>query len=70
VPTRSLDHLDKRAPPLFENPLISHRIVAEMVGTTRPQVNLFMNKFRRRGYINHDGRLEVHQSLQLVLQAR
>jgi CRP/FNR family cyclic AMP-dependent transcriptional regulator len=65
-----LAHLDKRAPPLLEIPMISHRILAEMVGTTRPRVNLFMNKFRRRGYINYDGGLEVHQSLRKVLQGR
>jgi CRP/FNR family transcriptional regulator, cyclic AMP receptor protein len=65
-----LAHLDKRAPPLLEIPLISHRILAEMVGTTRPRVNLFMNKFRRRGYISYDGGLEVHPSLRKVLQGR
>jgi len=65
-----LAHLDKRAPPLLEIPMISHRILAEMVGTTRPRVNMFMNKFRRRGYINYDGGLEVHDSLRKVLQGR
>ena len=34
-----------------------------MVGTTRPRVNLFMNRFRKKGFINYDGGLEVHQSL-------
>jgi len=62
-----LAHLDKRAPPLLEIPTISHRILAEMVGTTRPRVNMLMNKFRRRGYINYDGGLEVYQSLRNVL---
>src|ERR1700683_453525 len=57
-----LAHLDKKTPPLLEIPMISHRILAEMVGTTRPRVNWFMNKFRRRGYINYDGGLEVHES--------
>jgi CRP/FNR family transcriptional regulator, cyclic AMP receptor protein len=65
-----LAHLDKRAPPPLAIPMISHRILAEMVGTTRPRVNLFMNKFRRRGYINYGGGLEVHQSLRKVLQGR
>jgi CRP/FNR family cyclic AMP-dependent transcriptional regulator len=65
-----LAHLDKRAPPLLEIPIISHRILAEMVGTARPRVNLFMNKFRRRGYIHYDGGLEVRQSLRKVLQGR
>jgi len=65
-----LAHLDRKTPPLLEIPMISHRILAEMVGTTRPRVNLFMNKFRRRGYINYDGGLEVHESLRKVLQGR
>jgi len=41
-----------------------------MVGTTRPRVNLFMNRFRKLGFINYDGGLEVHQSLRKVLQSR
>jgi CRP/FNR family transcriptional regulator, cyclic AMP receptor protein len=65
-----LVYLDKRAPPLLEIPRISQRILAEMVGTTRPRVNVFMNKFRKRGYINYDRGLEVHQSLRKVLRGR
>jgi CRP/FNR family transcriptional regulator, cyclic AMP receptor protein len=44
-------------------------ILGEMVGTTRPRVNLFMNKFRKLGYINYDknGRLEVFKTLCKVL---
>jgi CRP/FNR family cyclic AMP-dependent transcriptional regulator len=41
-----------------------------MVGTTRSRVNLFMNEFRKQGFINYergDGGLEVHQSLWKVL---
>ena len=63
-----LAHLDKRGPPLVEIPMISHRILAEMVGTTRPRVNLFMNRFRKLGFIDYDGGLEVHQSLRKVLR--
>lgn len=65
-----LAHLDKRGPPVVEIPMISHRILAEMVGTTRPRVNMFMNKFRKQGFINYDGGLEVHQSLRKVLRGR
>jgi CRP/FNR family cyclic AMP-dependent transcriptional regulator len=65
-----LAHLDKRGPPAVEIPVISHRILAEMVGTTRPRVNMFMNQFRKRGFINYDGGLEVHQSLRKVLRGR
>jgi hypothetical protein len=35
----------------------------EMVGTTRPRVNAFMNKFRKLGFIDYNGGLEVHSSL-------
>jgi CRP/FNR family transcriptional regulator, cyclic AMP receptor protein len=65
-----LAHLNKKGPAVVEIPLISHGILAEMVGTTRPRVNMFMNKFRRRGYIQYDGGLEVHQSLRKVLRGR
>jgi CRP-like cAMP-binding protein len=45
-------------------------VLAEMVGTTRPRVNLFMNRFRKQGYIDYNRGLEVHQSLRKVLQDR
>jgi CRP/FNR family cyclic AMP-dependent transcriptional regulator len=65
-----LAHLDKKGPPLVEIPVLSHQVLAEMVGTTRPRVNFFMNRFRRRGFINYDGGLEIHQSLRKVLRNR
>jgi CRP-like cAMP-binding protein len=65
-----LAHLDQRGPALVEIPILSHRVLAEMVGTTRPRVNLFMNRFRKLGFINYDGGLEVHQSLRKVLRSR
>ncbi len=65
-----LAHLDKRGPAVAEIPILSHQVLAEMVGTTRPRVNLFMNRFRKRGFINYDGGLEVHQSLRKVLLRR
>jgi CRP/FNR family cyclic AMP-dependent transcriptional regulator len=63
-----LAHLDKNGPAVAEIPILSHQILAEMVGTTRPRVNLFMNRFRRLGFIDYDGGLEVRQSLRKVLQ--
>lgn len=42
---------------------ISQETLAEMVGTTRARVNFFMNKFRRLGFIDYNGTLEVHSSL-------
>src|SRR6204780_2692573 len=48
---------------------INQDTLGEMVGTTRPRVNFFMNKFRKLGYIHYDknGRLEVYKSLAKVL---
>jgi CRP-like cAMP-binding protein len=63
-----LAHLDKKGPPVVEIPILSHQVLADMVGTTRPRVNVFMNRFRRQGFINYDGGLEVHQSLRRVLR--
>ena len=34
-----------------------------MIGTTRSRVSYFMNKFRKLGLINYDGKIEVHNSL-------
>jgi len=65
-----LAHLNNGGPAVVEIPILSHQVLAEMVGTTRPRVNLFMNRFRKQGYINYDGGLEVHQSLRKVLRSR
>src|ERR1700738_3328302 len=48
-------------------PSISQETMAEMIGTTRARVNLFMNKFRRLGFIEYNGHLEVHSSLLSVV---
>ena len=42
---------------------VSQETLAEMVGTTRSRVNVFMNKFRRLGFIEYNGKMEVHSSL-------
>jgi CRP/FNR family cyclic AMP-dependent transcriptional regulator len=44
-------------------PKISHETLAEMVGTTRPHISRFMNKFRKLGFIEYNGGLEIHSSL-------
>jgi CRP/FNR family transcriptional regulator, cyclic AMP receptor protein len=41
----------------------SHETLAEMIGTTRSRVSFFMNKFRKLGFIEYNGKLEVHNSL-------
>ena len=42
---------------------ISQETLAEMIGTTRSRVSHFMNKFRKLGFINYNGHIEVHSSL-------
>jgi CRP/FNR family cyclic AMP-dependent transcriptional regulator len=46
---------------------ISQETLAEIIGTTRPRVSIFMNKFRKLGFIEYNGHLEVHSSLMSVL---
>jgi CRP/FNR family transcriptional regulator, cyclic AMP receptor protein len=46
---------------------LSQETLAEMVGTTRSRVSYFMNKFRRLGFIEYNGHLEVHSSLLSVV---
>lgn len=42
---------------------VDQQTLAQMVGTTRSRVNFFMNKFRKLGYIDYNGRISVHSSL-------
>jgi len=63
-----LAHMEKNGSAPVQIPIVSHQILAEMVGTTRPRVNLFMNRFRKQGFIHYDGILEVNKSLRKVLQ--
>jgi CRP/FNR family transcriptional regulator, cyclic AMP receptor protein len=50
---------------------ISQETLAEMIGTTRSRVNVFMNKFRKLGLISYNGSIEVHRSLlNLVLNEK
>jgi CRP-like cAMP-binding protein len=44
-------------------PKISQEILAGMIGTTRSRVSHFMNKFRKLGFIEYNGCLQVHSSL-------
>jgi CRP/FNR family transcriptional regulator, cyclic AMP receptor protein len=41
----------------------SQETLAEMIGTTRSRVSFFMNRFRKLGFIEYNGKLEVHNSL-------
>ncbi len=44
-------------------PPITQETLAEMVGTTRSRVSFFMNRFRKFGLIEYNGRIRVHKSL-------
>ena len=48
-------------------PTISQDALAARVGTTRPRINYFMNKFRKLGFIEYNGNLKVHSSLLRVV---
>jgi CRP-like cAMP-binding protein len=53
----------------IEVPKLSQETLAEMVGTTRPRVSFFMNKFRKLGFINYNAghNLRIHNSLLSVV---
>jgi CRP-like cAMP-binding protein len=42
---------------------LSQETLAEMIGTTRSRVSFFMNKFRKKGFIDYNGKIEVRRSL-------
>lgn len=44
-------------------PKVTQQTLAEMIGTTRSRVSFFMNRFRKLGYLQYNGRIRVHRSL-------
>jgi CRP/FNR family cyclic AMP-dependent transcriptional regulator len=48
-------------------PPITQETLAEMIGTTRSRVSFFMNRFRKLGLIDYNGRIQVHKSLLNVI---
>jgi CRP/FNR family cyclic AMP-dependent transcriptional regulator len=44
-------------------PHITQETLAEMIGTTRSRVSFFMNRFRKLGFVEYNGRIRVHKSL-------
>jgi len=44
-------------------PQISQEALANMIGSSRPRVNTFMNRFRKLGFIEYNSRIRVHKSL-------
>jgi CRP/FNR family transcriptional regulator, cyclic AMP receptor protein len=58
-----LANFGKEGSPEPINASFDQGTLAEMIGTTRSRVSSFMNKFRKLGFINYNGRIEVHRSL-------
>jgi CRP-like cAMP-binding protein len=46
---------------------VSQETLAEMIGTTRSRVNLFMNKFKKLGFIEYNGEIKINKSLLTVV---
>jgi CRP-like cAMP-binding protein len=57
----------KQGQPVRTLPRVSQETLASMVGTTRSRVNFFMNKFRKLGFIEYNGRITVNKSLLTVV---
>jgi CRP/FNR family transcriptional regulator, cyclic AMP receptor protein len=64
-----LAHFGKEGLPETVIPKISQETLAQMVGTTRSRINFFMNRFKKLGFIDYDGRsaLQVSSSLLNVI---
>ena len=56
-----------RGQPQSVLPKVSQEMLAEMIGTSRTQVNFFMNKFRKLGFIKYNGEIHVDSSLKSVV---
>jgi len=48
-------------------PKMSQEMLATMIGTSRSRVNLFMNKFKKLGFIKYNGGLQINSSLLSVV---
>src|ERR1017187_903663 len=44
-------------------PPVTQGTLAEMIVTTRSRVSFFMNRFRKLGYIEYNGRIRIHPAL-------
>ncbi|MGA9717779.1 MAG: Crp/Fnr family transcriptional regulator [Acidobacteriaceae bacterium] len=53
----------KTGEPQLLIPAITQETLAEMIGTTRSRVSFFMNRFRKLGFIEYNGRIRVNKSL-------
>jgi CRP-like cAMP-binding protein len=62
-----LAHFGKDSKPESVIPKVSQETLAAMVGTTRSRVSHFMNRFRKMGFIDYNGGLQVHRALLTVV---
>ena len=56
-------HFGKDGQPELVIPKISQETLADMIGTTRSRVSFFLNRFKKLGFIEYNGGLQVHSSL-------
>ena len=62
-----LAHYGKEGNPEAIIPKISQDTLASMIGTTRSRVSIFLNKFRKLGFICYNGRMKVNRSLLTIV---
>ena len=62
-----LAQFGKEGTPETVIPKISQETLAEMAGTTRSRISFFMNRFRKLGFIEYNGKVTVHSSLLSVV---
>jgi CRP/FNR family cyclic AMP-dependent transcriptional regulator len=58
---------DKPGEPETLIPKVTQQTLADMIGTTRSRVSFFMNRFRKLGFIEYNGRIRIHKSLLNVI---
>ncbi len=65
---RALLELAQVSPKDGRIPKVSQSALADMVGTSRSRVNLFMNRFRKQGFVgyNYGGEITINKALRTV----
>jgi len=58
-----LANYGKEGSPPIAPVTLNQETLAEMIGSTRSRVSFFMNKFRDLGFVDYNGKINVHQSL-------
>jgi CRP-like cAMP-binding protein len=56
-------HYGSESEPTVDIPSFNQETLAEMIGTSRARVSFFMNKFRKLGFIEYNGKIKIHKSL-------